>query len=174
MLAVSRIAVSVCLFAALAGSSLGADEQKYITAEELDKLPEGIKVVHEPKTSLATINTKRNAQDKYVWWYKTTVSSIDADVTIVQLGSLTRIDGKWLNCPTYTGKPYTGEEFADWYNCPNAVLKKDKSYSDPKNWSSCTELQEGTIRWYYVGIDAKGKKVKSEAVIELKDEIDRK
>ena len=30
------------------------------------------------------------------------------------------------------------------------------------------------MRWYYVGIDPKGEKVKGEAVIELKGEIDPK
>jgi hypothetical protein len=174
MLIVFRAAVSICFFAALVGASLGADEQKFITPEELDKLPEGIKVVHEPKIALATHNTKSNARYKYTWWYKTTVSSDDSDVTIEQFGVLIQENGKWVNGGAYTGKPYATDEFADWYKCPKAVVKKGKSYSDPRNWSAYDDLRADKMRWYYVGIDSKGKKVKGQADVELKDEIDPK
>jgi hypothetical protein len=174
MFVVFRTAVIACLFVALIGCSLSADEPKFITPEELDRLPEGIKVVHEPKTALATLTGRSKLRAKYTWWYKTTVSGIDADVTILEFGAFDWKDGKWVNGRTFTGKPYAAEEFADWYNCPNAVVKKSESRSDPRNWSSQPELRAGKMRWYYVGTDPKGNKVKGEAVIELKAEIDPK
>lgn len=168
-------AITTVLSVALVGSTiLGADEPKFITPEELDKLPEGIQVVHEPKAALATLTGKSERRAKYTWWYKTTVSAPDGDVTIVEFGAFTWEDGKWVTARTITGKPYAAEEFAKWYNCPKAVLEKGKSFSDPTNWSADGELRAGKMRWYFVGTDPKGKKVKGEAVIELKAEIDPK
>jgi hypothetical protein len=160
-------------FPAVSGSR-AADEPKAVTVEELDKLPDGIKVVHEPKTALATLTGKSERRSKYTWWYKTTVSAIDGDVTIVEFGAFVWEDGKWATGATFTGKPYTGEEFAEWYKCPKALLKKGESYSDPTNWSTAPELRAGKTRWYFIGVDAKGKRVKGEAVIELQAEIDPK
>jgi hypothetical protein len=165
---------AILLVVALANSPVGADESKPITPEELDKLPDGIKVVHEPKTALATLTGKSARRAKYTWWYKTAVSATDTDVTIVEFGAFTWRDGKWVTTGTITGKPYTGEEFAEWYKCPKATIKKGKSYSDPTNWSSEAELKAGKTRWYFIGTDAKGNRVKGEAVVELKAEIDPK
>lgn len=157
----------------LLGSSLSqAVEATFITIEELEELPDGIKVVHDPKTALATLTGKSERRSKYTWWYKTTVSAIDSDVTIAEFGAFVWMNGKWINGGTFTGKPYSSKEFAEWYKCPNAELKKGKSYTDPTNWSSDSILRAGKIRWYFVGIDAKGKKVKGEAVIETRPEID--
>ena len=68
----------------------------------------------------------------------------------------------------------TAEEFAEWYKCPKAALKKGEAVEDPTNWSTDAELRAGKTRWYFVGTDSKGKRVKGEAVIELKAEIDPK
>lgn len=165
----------VALIVALAGAPVsGADERKPITPEELDKLPEGIKVAHGPKTALATLTGKSERRAKYTWWYKTTVSATDGDITVTEFGAFDWRDGKWFPGKTFTGKPYTATDFAEWYKCPKAVLKKGESFSDPTNWSSDPELRAGKTRWYFVGVDAKGKRVKGEAVIELKPEIDPK
>jgi hypothetical protein len=176
MLQPFRFAAIVSIFGlTLVGSAAcAADEPTFITVEELDKLPTGIKVVHKPKTALATLTGKSERRGKYTWWFKTTVSAIDADVTIEEFGALTWWDGKWVNGGTFTGKPYAAEEFAEWYKCPKAVLRKGKAFSDPTNWSSANELQALKLRWYFVGVDADGKRVKGEAIIKLKAEIDPK
>jgi hypothetical protein len=148
-------------------------DAEFITPEELDKLPEGIKVSHEPKVVLATLSGKSERRSKYTWWYKTMVSAIAPDVTIIQFGGFKWRDGKWL-AGSFTGKPYTGEDFADWYKCPMGVLKRGESYSDSTNWTSERELVEGKTRWYFIGVDGKGKRVKGEAIVELKAEIDPK
>lgn len=150
----------------------GAGDPQFLTPEQLDKLPEGIKVVHEPATALATLTGKSERRAKYTWWHKTTVSSLGGDVTVVEFGAFMWQDGKWVGGGSFTGKPYTAAEFAEWYQCPKAVLKKGEAYTDPTNWSTDAELRAGKVRWYFVGTDAKGKRVKGEAVIELKAEID--
>ena len=151
----------------------GADEAKFIRPEELDKLPEGIKVVHKPKAALGTLSGKSERRSKYTWWYKTTVSAVDAEVTIVEFGGFVWQDGKWV-AASFSGKPFTAKDFTEWYSCPKAVLKPGESYSDPTNWTSAPELRAGKTRWYFIGVDAKGKRVKGEAVVQLKPEVDPK
>jgi len=147
------------------------DETKFITPEELDKIPVGIKVVHEPKVSLATLTGKSERRSKYTWWYKTTVSAA-TEVTIVEFGGFAWQEGKWVVAGSFTGKPYAAEEFAEWYRCPNAILKPGTLYSDPTNWSTAPELKAGKTRWYFIGVDGQGRRVKGEAIIELKAAID--
>lgn len=164
---------ALAFLAAFVGTPLlRTDEPKPITLEELDKLPVGIKVTHEPKVALATLTGKSDRRQKYTWWYKTTVSATDGDITITEFGAFAWHDGKWVPGTTFTGKPYTTAEFAEWYKCPKAALKKGESFSDPTNWSTAPELRAGKSRWYFVGVDAKGKRVKGEAVVEEKAEID--
>lgn len=155
------------------GCAFAADEPRPLTPEELDKLPEGIKVVHEPKVALATLTGKSERRGKYTWWHKTTVSAIESEVRIVAFGGFVWEGGKWV-FRSLTGKPYTENNFAEWYSCPKAVMKPRKFYTDPTNWSSDPELRAGKTRWFFIGIDAKGKRVKGEAVIELRAEIDPK
>lgn len=166
-------AVVVCLGPGVPPGRLSADEPKFPTVEEFDKLPVGIKVVHEPKVALATLTGKSERRAKYTWWYKTTVSATDGPVTIEQFGGFVWQDGKWV-AGTVTGKPFTAEQFAEWYSCPKGVLKADKAYSDPTNWDSRPELKAGKTRWYFIGTDAKGRRVRGDAVVELKGEIDPK
>jgi hypothetical protein len=160
--------------AAVGSPELPADEPRFVTPEGLDKLPEGIKVDHEPKAALATPTGKSERRAKYTWWYKTTVAASDGDVTVVEFGAFVWQDGKWVRGGTFTGKPYSTDEFAEWYKCPKGVLRKGAPVADPTNWSSEPELRAGKMRWYFVGVDAKGKRVKGEAIIELKAEIDPK
>jgi hypothetical protein len=169
----SALKMITCLVAlTVSGSSaLGAEEPKFITPEEIDKLPEGIKVVHEPKTALAAPGGKDELGMKYLWWYKTTVSALAGDVTIVEFGAFAWQDGSWVKAGTITGKPYKAEEFAEWYKCPQAVLKNGESFADPTNWSSAYELRASKSRWYYIGLTPDGKKVKGEAIIEQSPEL---
>jgi hypothetical protein len=174
-----QVIISAAIACGLTLSLLGdsvtvADDAKSITPEELEKLPEGIKVTHEPKVASATLTGRSERRSKYTWWYRTTVSTISADVTIVEFGGFTWEKGKWVAGRSFTGKPFTGEDFAEWYKCPKSILKRGESYSDPTNWSTAQELVAGKTRWYFVGVDGNGKRVKGESVIELKAEIDPK
>jgi hypothetical protein len=153
------------------GSVRKADDEKFIALEELDKLPKGITVTHEPEAALATLSGPSERPFKYTWWYKTTVSAIDAQVTIVQFGGFKWVDGKWL-ANSITGQSYTNEDFANFYKCPRGLLKPGEKYTDPTNWTKDKELLGGKTRWYFIGVDSNGKRVKGEAVIELKAEIE--
>jgi hypothetical protein len=150
-----------------------ADGPKPTTIEELDKLPVGLKVVHEPNPARATETKGSERRDRYTWWFKTTVRSTGSDVKIVEFGAYAWHGGKWVFA-NFTGKPFSPEDFAQWYSCPGAVVKGGKAYSDPTNWGSSQRLTAGKARWYYIGEDAKGRRVKGEAVVEQKGEVDPK
>jgi hypothetical protein len=87
-------------------------------------------------------------------------------VRIVEFGTFTRQGNIWVHGSTLTGRPYGAKEFAEWYSCPGAVLKVGTLYSDSKNWSSGSGLNIGKQRWYFVGVDETGRKVKGEAEID--------
>jgi hypothetical protein len=150
-----------------------ANDPRPISIAALEQLPDGITVVHEPETALATLTKPGNkVRAKYTWWFKTTVSAVDSDVQIVEFGAFYHDGRQWVHGGTFTGRPYAAQEFTEWYSCPDAILKKAESYPDPTNWFSGPTLRDGKVRWYYVGIDTTGRRVKGEAVINLKGEID--
>ena len=150
-----------------------ADDPKPTTIESLDKLPVGLKVVHDPNPARATESDSDKRRSKYTWWYKTTVNSTDQDVKIVEFGAYVWHEGKWV-FSNFSGKPFSSKDFAQWYSCPDALIKEGKAYADPTNWGSGESLIARKARWYYIGVDSKGRRVKGEAVIEQKGEIDPK
>jgi hypothetical protein len=157
----------------LASPIRAADDAKPSTVEELDKLPVGLKVVHDPNPALATETGDSERRGKYTWWFKTTVTAARPDVKVVEFGAYAWQDGKWA-FGNYSGKPFSSRDFAEWYSCPDALIKGGKAFTDPTNWGSARGLVAGKARWYYIGIDGKGQRVKGEAVIEQKPDIDPK
>jgi hypothetical protein len=162
---VPAFALAVLIVAPAHAAADDDDQPKFPTVEEIEKLPTGLK---------ATRTAKGDLRGKYKWYYKTTVTAVDDDVTIEEFGVFWFVDGKWVNGMSITGKPYGAAEFAEWYTCENAKIPKGKSFADPTNWSSGNELFAHESRWYYIGIDSKGRRVKGEAIVEHKAEIDPK
>ncbi len=169
--ACTAILLSLCL--PLATPMRAADNVKPTTIEELEKLSLGLKVVHDPNPALATETAGSKRRNKYTWWFKTTVTATVPNVKVVEFGTYAKHDGKWVFA-NFSGKPFSAKDFAEWYSCPEALLKEGKAYTDPTNWGSAQELAAIKARWYYIGIDGKGRRVKGEAVIEQKGEIDPK
>jgi hypothetical protein len=137
--------------------------------EELLRLPVGLKVTHSPKPSLATETPDRLW--RYTWFFETTVQAIDSDVRVTEFGAYGLVGRKWL-FGNYTGKPFDAADFAEWYCCPDAFARKGKDYTDTENWSANSQLIAGTSRSYYIGVDAIGRRVKGEAIVERSAEID--
>jgi hypothetical protein len=166
--------LAVTVFCVTTASPVGADNPPGPTSiEDLDKLPIGLKVTHYPNPCLATETEVKagSALLQYTWWFKTSVSPTDSDVKLTEFGAYGWQDGRWVFA-NFTRKPFSSKDFADWYSCPDAALKKGTIYSDPKNWATSSVLRAGKARWYYVGLDANGRRVKGDAVIEEKGEVD--
>jgi hypothetical protein len=143
------------------------------TIEELDELPVGLKVVHDPNPARATRTGHSARRAKYTWWFTTNVSSTVGDVKIIEFGGFTWQDGKWVFA-NFNGTPFSSKDFAEWYSCPGALIKEGRSYADPTDWASANELTARKGRVYYIGIDSQGRRVKGEEIIEQKGEIDPK
>jgi hypothetical protein len=128
---------------------------------ELANIPNGIEVGHNPQTVSAVYNDK---DSMYYWVYKTSVKPINEDIEIVQFGSYGWAGDHW-EFGTVTGKPFEPKDFADWYKCKDAKMKKGKEYSDKNNWNNARVLQGGKSLWYYIGKNKKGELFKGTAIV---------
>jgi hypothetical protein len=91
---------------------------------------------------------------------------------VQEFGSFAWHDGKWV-FSNFTGKVFSGQDFADWYSCPEGRLLPGSEATDPSNWSGGIEqLQAGKMRWFFIGTDDSGRRVKGEAVVELLAEVE--
>ena len=150
------------ILAFFAGAASDARSQTP-TVDGIRKLPEGIRVTHAPNPVTAVRNGRSGRA--FTWQYQTSVSAIDKEITVVEFGCFFERDGKWV-FSNYTGKPFTGQDFADWYSCPNARLRSDSRAKDPQNWSGSDQLRSAKALWYFIGVDADGNRCRGEAVIE--------
>jgi hypothetical protein len=170
--------LAFAVLCATAVSPVVAENQLGPTAvDELEKLPVGLKVTHYPNPCLAIETDKEidkksgNRLMRYAWRFKTTISPVDSDVKVTEFGGYQRLNGKWF-FTNITQKPFTSKEFADWYSCPDALVKMGNLYSDPESWITSEVLGGAKLRWYYIGTDATGRRVRGDAVAETKAELD--
>jgi hypothetical protein len=135
-------------------------------------LPEGIEVVHSPARVRARREQQPDGRVQYRWVYRTAVRTKSEPVKVQEFGAFDWHHGKWA-FSNFTGKAFSGQDFADWYSCPDAQLVPGGEASDPSNWSGGIEqLQAGKMRWVFVGIDEAGRRVKGEAIVELLAELE--
>lgn len=135
---------------------------------ELRALPDGLRVIHTPNPAGAQPGGRSGF--RYTWLYATTVESLGGTIVIEEFGSFFFEGGSW-RFSNVTGKPFTAADFADWYACPDAILRPGKACSDSLNWTGNDRLGAGRMLWYYLGRDTHGRRVKGQAVIGLLAEI---
>jgi hypothetical protein len=131
--------------------------------QELVSLPDGIKVIHGPNPVKA-MKGGRSGRN-YTWLYKTTVRSMAGVLTVREFGAFVWYEDHWV-FSTMTKQPFTAEDLADWYSCPNARLVPGQEFSDPQNWSGDATLRGSKTKWYFIATDDNGQLVKGEAVLE--------
>ena len=131
---------------------------------ELEGLPVGISVNHSPDPVLATWHGREEWKCK--WTYATTVSSLAESVKVDEFGMFTWDCGRWYFV-NFTKKPFTSGDFAEWYSCLGAELISGTKFTDSSNWSASCSLKAGKSRWYFIGTDRNGNRVKGEATVEL-------
>ena len=125
---------------------------------EVDSLPEGIVVVHSPGRGVATEGGRSGFE--YTWQFATTVKSSTAKrVRIVEFGAFSRVGDQW-KFANFTGKPFSGDDFSEWYGAPGAMLQPGQSYTDPQNWFGGNALKESESLWYFIGLEEDGRRVK--------------
>lgn len=130
--------------------------------EELVVLPSVLTVAHTPEAVPAELSGPGGSR----WTHSTTVSAAAGPVTILEFGYLVERDGHWVSA-AQPGTPYTADDFAKWYDCPGAVLQPGRSYTDQWNQSMNESRGEQPVRWYFIGLDAAGRRIKGEADVTL-------
>ncbi|MEM6853786.1 MAG: hypothetical protein AAF593_05190 [Planctomycetota bacterium] len=135
---------------------------------EIRKLPIGLEVSHNPHPVYAM--EKGRSGFAYTWLYQTKVKATEKPLQIVEFGAFIRDGNRWV-FGNYTGKPFTPEDFADWYSCQDANLELGEVYADPLNWSGSDKLRESLSIWYYIAEDAEGNRYYGEAPIQQLAEL---
>jgi len=131
--------------------------------KQLASLPDGITVSHSPNPVKAQLGGRSGSKD--TWLYTTNAAAQSDQIVIEEFGSFTWHNGQWVFA-NFTKKPFSGNDFAEWYGCPNATLTVGNTYSDASNWTGGEVFRSGKMKWYFIGRNAMGNRVKGEAIIE--------
>lgn len=147
-----------------AGDSVGTASMT--TYEQLARIPLGLRVAHVPNP--VKPQKGGSSGNAYTWTFKTSVSALKQAVRITEFYGCSKVDGKWVPS-NYTGKAFSNKDFAEWYSCPDGLLKPGKIYSDSNNWSGNDSGKGSSDLWVFVGITPDGKKVRGEAEVTCAD-----
>lgn len=139
-----------------------------LSLADIRKLPVGLRVTHSPNPVRAVENGRSG--HRYTWLYRTEVEALERSLTITEFGAFYLQNGEWT-FGTFTGDPFTPEDFAEWYACPDAKLNPGQPFADPLNWSGGEQLREGKTIWYFIAVDDLGKHYHGEAMIHQLPEI---
>ena len=145
-----------------------AEAQQDPKLEELDSLPAGLEVLHAPDPAKAQEGLQTGY--RYTLVYETAVRSLGGPVRIEEFGSFDWQEDRWV-FSNVTGEPFKAQQFAEWYSCPEATVTEIQTCADPSNWTGRSALVAGRMLWYFIGVDAQGRRVKGQAVAEQLAEL---
>ena len=162
--------IPILVFAAIIViiSIIRKDNMSKTKMAELASLPIGLEVCHNPNPVRASLDGRSGR--KYTWLYSTTVKALNDDVEITEFGAFSWHNGQWIFSTIYA-RPFTQEEFAEWYSCPKAIIRKSEVVTDPNNYSGADVLISSKAKWYFIGITKSGRRVKGEAVVEEQAQV---
>ena len=132
------------------------------TMGELTSLPTGLTVTHTPESVEPTFVGPSGSE----WLHRTTVTSEVGPVTILEYGYFVERDGHWYRA--HGEASHSGEDFARSFGCPEGALEPGMTYTNEFTRSLKDNQPEQAAKWYFIGVDAEGKKVKGEATVMLK------
>jgi hypothetical protein len=141
----------------------GCGDEPVVTVPDLESIPIGLTVTYSPP--LVEAQQGGRSGYRYTWSYSTSVSPTGAPVTIEEYGALGWVDGAWV-FRDEQHKTFSAKTFADQYDCPKAKVLTDKVYTCDDNWSGADQLRPYRCKWYFIGTDERGRRVKGEAIIE--------
>jgi hypothetical protein len=142
--------------------------EPYSLPSSLPNFPIGLRVEHSPDSARAVEGGRSGYP--YTWAYRTTVSAIEGSVRVVEFAAFSLVDGEWI-FGTVTGLPFTATDFAEWYGCPDAIVRPGVSCTDANNWSGGPQLRSQKTRWYYLGVTEDSRQVMGWAEIEELPEL---
>lgn len=136
----------------------------------MSSFPIGIEVTHHPDPVRARRGGRSGSP--FTWQFATSVRTLHEPLAVIQFGAMVLCSGEWVP-RTYTGKPFTPNDFAEWYSCPGATLIPGQTYTDPCNWYGSNQLRIAhRTKWYYIAQTAQGKQVRGEAEITSLPELE--
>ena len=160
----------ICLGIATAGTQAMEMPQGPFKSDlklaELASLPDGLIVVHTQNTA----ETGPMGPTGLNVHFSTTVTSEVGPVTIEEFGCLVKEQGQWVY-GTSTSEPHSDSDFAELYGCPGAELKPGEGYTDPWNTFGGFRAPGQVVRWYFIGFDAEGNRIKGEADVEFLSDL---
>ncbi|MEM9347398.1 MAG: hypothetical protein AAGB26_12350 [Planctomycetota bacterium] len=138
--------------------------------QAISSLPVGIVIepeqsVVEPKQYDGTSLRGLTGPNTHTWDRTLTVSALDSDVQVIEYGVFRWYDGQWIDV-TDQQKPYFAEEFAEVFDCEDAILRVDKNYTSELfgNISNVPREIPVFYRWYFIG-ETEGKRVRGEVTL---------
>ncbi len=137
--------------------------------DKLKNIPTGLEVKNTPNVVYATITVEKK-DSIYYWYHETSVKAINEDLEITEFGAYGWVLNHW-EFGTITGKPFTDKDFAEWYNCKHAKIKKGKKFTDKHNWSRNMTLLQDKVLWYYIAKNGKGELFKGTAMVDYLPEL---
>lgn len=152
----------ICI-AGLAILLAGCHDEPVVTVPDLDSIPTGLTVTYSPPM----VEAKQAGRSgfRYTWTYSTSVAATGAPVTIEEFGALCWVNGEWV-FRDENHKTFSAKQFIDQYTCPKAKVLSGKTYTCEDNWSGADQLRPYRCKWYFIGTDERGRRVKGEAIIE--------
>jgi hypothetical protein len=141
----------------------GCGEEPVVTVPDLDSIPTGLNVTYSPP--LVEAQQGGRSGYRYTWSYSTSVSATGAPVTIEEFGALGWVNGEWV-FRDQERKTFSPKMFAEQYDCSKAKVLSGKTYTCKDNWSGADKLRPYRCKWYFIGTDERGRRVKGEAIIE--------
>lgn len=128
----------------------------------LPAVTHGIHVVHVPGAIAAA--RASSSGGRFSWHYATAVQSLTDQIRITEFASFVQVDEGW-KLATTTGKSYGPRCFADWYGCPDALLRPGHTYVCSRNRWGDAQLRALRVLWSFVGVDESGVRVRGEAAV---------
>ena len=138
--------------------------------DELPPLPDSIStlplgIVIQPEQSIADAEKYEGASLRgltgpniYTWDHTLNIQSRESDVQIIEYGVYGWVDGQWVDV-TDEQKPYTAEDFAEVFDCEQAILKAGEIYESDLFGNVSNVLRDEPVfyRWYFIGQTAEGR-----------------
>jgi len=152
----------ICV-AGLAILLAGCRDEPVVTVPDLDSIPTGLTVTYSPP--LVEAKQAGRSGFRYTWTYSTSVATTGAPVTIEEFGALGWVNGEWI-FRDENHKNFSAKQFSEQYNCPKAKVLSGKTYTCDDIWSGADQLRPYRCKWYFIGTDERGRRVKGEAIIE--------
>jgi len=162
------------LWAWLAGCSsstpaLREDDTSSKVLAELESLPIGLEVVHTPG-SVGSPKGPNQEDWPYRWRFRTELRAIDRPITITRFGILAWDGSKWFLPPDqrqYNAGILDQATFTEWYRCTDATIQPGQPAVDPENWAGSYARAPFRQKWFFIGEDTQGQRLKGEGVVDL-------